>query len=1082
MRIILRILTAIAFLSATTSMVGQLADWENPKVIEKNKEAGRTVFYSYSDPSQALQFTRDASHFMSLDGKWRFHLSKNPDQRPVEFFKDDYDVSRWDLIDVPGSWEIQGYDVPIYVNIPYEFADSRTPITELTDGPDLTRVPKTYNPVGSFKHSFEVPADWQSREVFIHFGSVKSAFYLWINGQMVGYSQGSKLPSEFNITPYIKAGGQNTLAVEVYRWSDASYLECQDFWRISGIARSVFLYSQPKMRIADFEVVSTLDKGCENGEFSLFVDVENKLAKTQKINVAYAIFDGAHEVAQGTNTVVLNSSMKDTVSFSAIIPQVKQWSAETPNLYNLVITLKDRKGKVVESISARIGFRRVEITRGQLLVNGVPITLKGVNIHEHNPLTGHYLTEDLMVQDIRLMKQNNINAVRLCHYPFPERWYELCDQYGLYVLDEANIESHGFGYGQRSPSFNPEWELAHVDRIVRMIKRDKNHASVILWSLGNEAGNGPNFYAGYHAAKNADRTRRPVQYERVEIGSRLALGFDWNSDLIVPQYPDPRTFEFFGQLVLDRPFIPSEYAHGMGNSMGNFQDYWDEINKYPQLQGGFIWDWVDQGFREINAEGLPYFTYGGNYGENMPSDGNFLHNGIVFPDRSIQPSLHEVKKAHESVRFKLLHASKKSFRVLVENLYDFTSLDDFRFSAFIKADGKIVRELDVPAITTKPHVGQVINIEFEELEILPQTEYFLHFKVTTKSETPLVPENHLIANEQFRLNWFVKGEPEQRSFEVLNRKKTGNLWVWSNNIVSIAFNNTTGKMTSYNVGGVEFLFEGNGPTPDLWRAVTDNDFGNGMPVYNVNWKKAMKNARLQKFESVVNDNQSVDVITRYALEETGNHFEILYTLYGDGRVAVRNELTASATEKSDIPRVGLNLLLKPEFANLTWFGRGPWENYTDRKVSSFVDLYQSSVSGQMVPYIRPQENGNKTDVRWASLTNDQGVGLMVVNRLHEKEGFEMTAMPYLTSDFDARDGFDYGPVNQEQKNIVDVKPRPFVRWNIDFGQRGLGGVDSWGARPLKKYTLLPDRGYVYEFMLIPVNTSEADRLVEISKQ
>ncbi len=1059
----------------------QLLDWENPKIIEKNKEAARTVFYSYDSPTKAMTLDRANSFFISLDGKWRFHLSKNPASRPIDFYNDNYDVSNWDWIDVPGSWEVQGYDVPIYVNIPYEFADPRTPITELKDGPDLTKVPKDYNPVGSFKHTFVIPESWSSREVLIHFGSVKSAFYLWINGQMVGYSQGSKLPSEFNITPYIKPGTKNTLAVEVYRWSDASYLECQDFWRLSGIARSVFLSSQPKIRITDFEVVSTLDKAYENGVFSLFVDLKNHLNKPQKLTLEYAIFDGQNEIANGASRFELENNSQKTAELHTTIPFVKQWSAEFPNLYTLVVSLKDAKGRVIESTSSRIGFRSVEIARGQLLVNGVPITIKGVNIHEHNPETGHYLTEELMLQDIQLMKQYNINAVRLSHYPFPERWYELCDEFGLYVLDEANIESHGFGYGERSPSFNMDWELAHVDRIVRMIKRDKNHPSVIIWSMGNEAGNGPVFYSGYHAAKNADRTKRPVQYERTEIGGRWELGFDWNSDLIVPQYPDPRTFEYFGQLVLDRPFIPSEYAHGMGNSMGNFQDYWNEINKYRQLQGGFIWDWVDQGLWNTNKDGKRYFSFGGNYGENMPSDGNFLHNGIVFPNRAIQPALHEVKKAHESVRFKLLHVSKKSIRILVENLYDFTNLDAFSFSAVIKADGKTLRKLEMPVINAKPHVGQVVDLHFDEVDLIPQTEYFLHLYVTTKDKTPLVPAGYLVANEQFRLNWFVKAEPRINNMAGLDILSKDNRLTLSNKNVRVEFNVLTGQMSRYKVGNTDYLYQENGPRLDLWRAVIDNDFGNGMHTQNINWKKAMRNARLIKFEHMRLNPESVQIMVQYNLKETGNTCTIFYTIYGDGRIRVKNTLSASSIENSDIPRFGLMLLLNKEFDNLTWFGRGPWENYTDRKASAFVDLYQSHVSEQMVPYIRPQENGNKTDVRWAVLSNNNGEGLMVLNESYDKDGFEMTAMPYLTEDFDARKDFDYGPVHLEQKNIVDIEPREFVRWNIDYGQRGLGGVDSWGARPLTKYTLLPNRDYEYEFVFIPVNNADTDYLIQVSK-
>lgn len=991
-------------------------------------------------------------------------------------------MSGWDLIEVPGNWEVQGYDVPIYVNHPYEFADPRTPITELTNGPDINRIPKDYNPVGSFRHNFHVPADWDGREVFIHFGSVKSAFYLWVNGEMVGYSQGSKLPSEFNITQYIRPGVENYLAAEVYRWSDASYLECQDFWRISGISRSVFLYSQPKVRVLDFEVVTTLDKAYENGIFALWMDVKNHLSKAERVDVEYVILDNGKEISKGTRRLNLPADTKTTVDFKAHLPEVKPWSAEHPNLYTLLLTVKDRRGRVLESTSSRIGFRSVEITRGQLLVNGVPITIRGVNIHEHNPETGHFLTEEVMLQDIRLMKEFNINAVRLSHYPFPERWYELCDEHGLYVLDEANIESHGFYYGERSPSFNPEWELAHVDRIQRMVKRTKNHASVIFWSLGNEAGNGPNFYAGYHAAKRADRTGRPVQYERVEIGSRYALSFDWNSDIIVPQYPGPESFAWFGQLVLDRPFIPSEYAHAMGNSMGNFQDYWDEINKYRQLQGGFIWDWVDQGLWKTDEQGQRRFAYGGHYGENMPSDGNFLLNGIVFPDRTLQPGMYEVKKAHEPIKFKLLHTTPNSVRVLVENLNDFTALDALGFKAYIKADGQVVREIDLPEVVALPHVGQVLVLNFAPVDVKPFTEYFLHFEARTKMAQSILLAGHLVANEQFKLNWKKDTEMAARKdIPALNaRLRDGKLTLSGEN-VTIVFDAALGQMVSYQVGGSEYLHQGQGLRHDLWRAVTDNDFGSGMHTHNINWKKAMIQARLVNFKHQQKDKGMVTVQVEFALDETGNTFSTVYTVTGDGRVHVMNRLTASASEQSDIPRVGMNMLLKKSFDNLTYFGRGPWENYIDRKASSFVNLYSGKVDEQMVPYIRPQENGNKTDVRWAVLTDDSGKGLMVVSDVEGRDGFEMTAMPYLTVDFDAREGFDYGPVHLEQANIADVKPREFIRLNIDYGQRGVAGINSWGAKPMQKYMLLPNREYEYGFIMIPVNTSNKLELINVSK-
>lgn len=1058
-------------------------DWENPEVFEHNKEAGRVIFYSYGSEENALLQKPEASdNYLSLDGKWKFHLSKNPESRPKDFYKDDYDITAWDLIRVPGNWEMQGYDVPIYVNIPYEFADKRTPITELKDGPEPPRVPKDYNPVGSYKHQFMLPENWGNRQVFIHFGSVKSAFYLWINGQMVGYSEGSKLPSEFNITPYINVGQNNTLAVEVYRWSDASYLECQDFWRMSGIHRSVFLYSQPNIRISDYEVVSSLDGSYTNGVFKLFVEIKNHLEKTSNVNVEYTIFEGQKLVSSQNTSIKINGNQTLEHFFETNIPNVKQWSAEKPNLYTLLISFKDKKGNIIESTASQIGFRKVEIKNGLLLVNGMPITLKGTNIHEHNPETGQYITEAVMLKDIQLMKQNNFNAVRLSHYPFPQRWYELCDQHGLYVVDEANIESHGMHYGERSLAKFPEWGKAHLDRMLRMQERDKNHPSVIIWSMGNEAGNGINFYEGYEAMKANDRSQRPVQYERVEIGSRFAMQFDWNSDIIVPQYPEPETLEFFGQMKLDRPFIPSEYAHNMGNSTGNFQEYWEEINKYPQLQGGFIWDWVDQGLLATDSFGKPFYAYGGHFGKGMPSDGNFLFNGILFPDRTIKPAMHEVKKAQEPIRFRLLSVYKQIARVQVENLYDFTSLDEFEFIAYVKADGKILQSLKVENIKAIPQTGQTIELDLSGISIMPDTEYFLFIEARTMANTIMVPASHLVANHQFILPWHEDAPIERIQFTSPEMIETDKSITFKNDTFELVIDKTTGFITSYIFNKTSFLKEGTAIRPDFWRAVTDNDFGNGMPTENINWKKASKNIKLIGLKTTKENNGKWKTEASWLLPEVNTTFISSYFISGDGSIQIYNTLKATTTEKSDIPRIGMVLCMNSEFENFSWFGRGPWENYCDRKSSAFVDVYQSNVTEQMVPYIRPQENGNKTDVRWAALTNNDGAGLMAVCYHIDKEGFETTAMPYLSQDFDAREYYDYGPINKELKIINHVKKRDFIRWNIDYGQRGLGGVDSWYSLPLDKYRLKYNQDYQYGFYLIPVNAKNIQELIDLGKR
>ncbi|PWE00402.1 glycoside hydrolase family 2 TIM barrel-domain containing protein [Marinilabilia rubra] len=1056
-------------------------EWENPLVTQINKEPARATFTSFQSPDKALE-GEEPEFRQSLNGTWKFHLAKKPSEKPDNFFDPNFDVSKWDDIKVPGNWEVEGFDVPIYVNIPYPFADERTPITELKNGPEPPRVPRDYNPVGSYRHSFNISTNWDGRRILIQFGAVKSAFYIWINGEKVGYSEGSKLPAEFDITDYALPGQTNTVALEVYRWSDASYLECQDFWRLSGIERNVEIYSQPHTRIRDFEVVSTLDEAYRNGELSLFVDVKNHISQNRNLVVEMTLLDQDTPVLTQQNELFLPKASELTSEFKTTLPGIRPWSAEKPNLYTLLVTLRNEDGTVLESTARKIGFRSVEIKRGQLLINGVAVTLKGANLHEHHPETGHVMDEEMMMRDIELMKQNNLNAVRLAHYPQPEGWYELCDEYGIYIVDEANIESHGLGYGERSLAKDPLWQKAHVERMTRMVERDKNHPSVIIWSMGNEGGNGINFKEGYKAIKALDRSLRPVQYERTEIGSRFALDFDWNTDIIVPQYPGPKTFEWFGQKLLDRPFIPSEYAHAMGNSTGNFQDYWDYINMYPQLQGGFIWDWVNQSIWKEDENGQRIRAYGGDFGENMPSDGNFLLNGIVNADRSPQPALHEVKKAHEWVKFKPLRLNQNEARLLVENYYDFTNLREYQIKAYIKADGQTLKTVELPVTEINPHLGGVVNFDISGIEVQPATEYFLEMEVTTrKAQQGVIPEGHVVAREQIMLPWEseLKQEKQMPNGKV-EMNEGSDFYNFRMGDVSLRIDKSTGYINGYQHKNTDLIQPDGGPKPDLWRAPNDNDFGAGMPQKNINWKKATHSQKLISIEAKKTDNSAYKVTATWNLPEVNTQFTTVYTIYSNGSVKVANQLKGSETEESDIPRVGILMTLPREFEKFNWYGRGPWENYVDRNTSSFVGIYSSDVSEQMVPYARPQENGNKTGIRWAALTNDKGTGLLMVNNTQDKN-LETTAMPYLSEDFDAREGYEYGPVHEENKHIEHVKERDFVRWNIDYGQRGLGGINSWGASPMDKYLLDPSVDYEYEFTLVPLKEVSVEELSEISK-
>ncbi|BDD08142.1 beta-galactosidase [Fulvitalea axinellae] len=1063
----------------------QKPNWENEKVFAVNKEAPHATFMSFPDRKGALanDFAK-SPYYLSLDGVWKFRKAKNPSSAPAGFEKPEFSVSDWADIKVPGNWEVEGFGVPIYVNHPYEFADRRTKLTEM-DGPEPPRVPHDFNPVGCYRRDFTLPEKWSGRKVFAHFGAVNSGFYLYVNGQEVGYSQGSKLPAEFDITKFLKPG-KNTMAAKIYRWTDGSYLECQDFWRISGIERSVFLYSQPQLRVRDFGVKSVLDAAYTDGLLTLNVELVNHTAKKQNFRITYELLDENGGTVKAEERKATANPGATKLEFSAEVEKVKQWNTEQPNLYTLLVTLKDKKGKTIESLSDKIGFRSVEIKRGQLLVNGVAVLLKGANLHEHDPETGHVVSEETMREDLRLMKTHNLNAVRLSHYPQPELWYELCDEYGIYVVDEANIESHGMYYGEKSLGKKESWKEAHIDRMLRMVERDKNHPSVIIWSLGNEAGNGVNFYEGYKAIKAADATGRPVQYERVHLNHHIFV-FDWNSDIIVPQYPGPDYLEWYGQHKTDRPYIASEYAHSMGNSTGNFQDYWDVIERYPNLQGGFIWDWVDQALWKTDKRGR-YLAYGGDFGENMPSDGNFVLNGVINADRSIQPALHEVKKAYEYINFK--STDLRYGYVQVENIYDFVNLKEFDFKAFVKADGKVIKTIDLPELDIEPHMGKAVRVDLKGITPEPGTEYFLTLEARTKKPWNVLPKGHLLAHEQMKLPLEKKATAQLPAGNALKVKDGKKELTIGNAETKVVFDKQTGQMLALSAKGVEYLEKNGGPTPDFWRAPVDNDFGNHMAKKAARWKKATEAQTLESFASKTLDNGQVEVTAEYSLPETQARLRVRYTVAGTGAVKVENTLTAGEADP-DMPRFGMSLRVPAQYDNITYFGRGPWENYRDRNVAAFVDLFEKKAEDFYEAYARPQENGYRTAVRWTAALNAKGDGLLAIatsertNRrniirmtgdneaywpVYGKEKYlGMTAMPYLSEDFEGK------------KHTVDVKKRPFVRLNLDYGQRGVGGTDSWWAEPMRKYQIKNNRKLSYGFILVPMKGADRKSLLKTSK-
>jgi len=1102
-------LILICLASSLTSLVfGQEKDIsfyiENEAVISENKLDAHASFTSYAPKEDSIRFSAQTStkFHKNLDGEWKFKWVRSPKERSTTFMNPTENIDVWENIKVPSNWEVEGFGVPIYVNHQYEFADYKAPVADDIEFVDRIYpknpgdVPNNYNPVGSYRRDFNIASDWRGKEIFLHIGAMKSGGFVWLNGKYIGYSQGSKLPTEFNITKFSKTG-KNTIAIQIFRWTDGSYLECQDFWRISGIERSVYVYAQPKLRIKDFEVVSNLDSAYKDGLLDLDVLIKNHLFKDKKSQVTFKLYDVHELIASNSLKLKVSENNENQVNFQETIQNVKQWSAEHPNLYTLVIDLKDRNGKLLESTASKIGFRSVEIKKGLLLVNGQRITLKGVNAQEADPETGHIMSEEMMMKDIRLWKENNINAVRLSHYPRGRRFYELCDLYGIYLVDEANIESHAMYYGKYSLAKKESWEKAHVDRMVRLVKRDKNHPSIIIWSMGNEAGNGINFYAGYKAIKANDKSKRPVQYERSYKERDGSLyDMDWNTDIIVPQYPTPALFEEIGKSKTDRPFIPSEYAHSMGNSTGNFQDYWDIIEQYDNLQGGFIWDWVDQSIWKTAENGERYYAYGGDYGKEMPSDGTFLNNGIVFPDRTPQPALYEVKKAYEFINFKEKGINGNGeIRILVENLYDFTNINKFDITAKIKADGKVLKILSIETLSVETHTGKLIRIPLGDVVYKLNTEYFVEISATTKNAWGLLPLGFEVAHEQIRLDTkFNKVEVRLEKGIDLAIKKEGTNTIISNANLELVFNQAKGRLTSYKFKNNELLKDGKGPKPNFWRAVTDNDFGNKMQVRNIEWKKASLFSEVTEVVSSQLSGNEVELRITYKLPGVATQFKSVYTINGNGVIRIENNLGAT-TYKADIPRIGMRMQLLEQYNVMTYFGRGPWENYQDRKHSAFIDLYTSSVSDQYVPYIRPSENGYKTEVRWVALVNKKGSGLMVVAE-DSNNGLGIGALHMPNEDFDTTSGIDYGeskkvdekyqidgiPEVNKTKHTIDIKEKDLVQLNIDLLQRGVAGDDSWYSKPQKKYLIDGTVEHNYSFYLIPIEKASIELFLKLSKQ
>ena len=1023
---------------------------ENPSIHGINKEYPHASFISYNNRENALLNDKSkSSRVILLNGIWKFNFVTGVSNRINNFAANDLDISDWNEIEVPSNMEMKGYGIPIYVNVGYEFYPEWN-----FKPPYINDLEK--NNLGYYRRDFSIPHSWNDEQIFVHFGSIKSVGFVWINGQKVGMSKDSKTPQEFDITNYIKPG-KNSIAVEVFRWSDASYLECQDFWRLSGIPREVYVYAQPKVRLRDFYVTASLDETYKNGIFNLDIELKNHTNKKQKYSATYEILDETGKsIALETNTIEVNDTAGFT-SFNTMLPSVKQWSAETPNLYNLLITIKNEADKTTEITSSKIGFRTSEIKDGKFLINGKRVLIKGVNLHEFDPENGQVIDEKTTMLDMQRMKQLNINAIRLSHYPEPDYFYDMADKYGFYLVDEANIESHGMGYDRskgKSLANNLDWTEAHLFRTRNMVERDKNHPSVVIWSLGNEAGNGYNFYQTYLFIKGRDKSR-PVQYEQARL--------EWNTDIFCPMYAKIPDIERYAKKYNDRPLILCEYEHAMGNSEGNIKDYWDAIEKYPNLQGGFIWDWVDQGLAAKNEKGEFFWAYGGDYGpEGTPSDGNFCINGVVFPDRSLKPHSLEVKHVYQNIGFSADDAIKGEFTIT--NKFRFTNLNKYAFYYEITADGIVVKSGALPVLDIEPEQSKMITIDTGTLEVKPGVEYFITISAKTTGDENLLAAGWEIASEQFRMS----AELPVKQYQASNQEKVtfteGSAINVSGKDFKLIVDSKTGIITSYKTKGKELLLNGFGPRPTFWRAPTDNDYGWKMPTVCRLWKKTseeLPNSAKVKTSQVGND-VMIEIV--YELDSVKSTWKTQYTISGNGAIKVENELVTLDESMPVIPRIGMKMQLSSELNKLEYFGRGPWENYSDRKSSAFVGLYKSTVPEQYVPYIRPQENGHHTDVRWLSLTCNDGSGLMVV----ADSLIEFNALNHPLEDFDA--GSDK---YKNLKHVNDIMTKNLVELHIDYRQIGVAGDDSWGGMPHSPYLIKPSaKGYKYGFTLIPISESE----------
>ena len=1007
-------------------------DWENPEVFAVNKEVARATSLPYPDEKLALADDYSQSPFFrSLDGMWKFYWVPKVAEVSESFWNENYDVGSWTDMPVPGNWEFNGFGIPMYVNTGFGFR-ARPPFIDRED-----------SPVGAYRRTFDIPESWDGRRVFIHFEAGTNAMYVWVNGQKVGYTQNAKSPAEFDITNYIRKG-TNTLACQVHKFSDGSYLEDQDMWRLGGINRSVYLYSTAQTRIQDFFAHPDLDGNYKNGLFSLDVSLKNysNTPAVRTLEVSLVDKSGKKIYSKSQKKTIPAAETLNVVFPKSKISSPQLWTAETPNLYTMVLTLQDEKGGVVESTSHKIGFRKIEITDGQLFVNGKKVYFKGVNLHEFKSGAGNVVAREDMMRNIQLMKELNINAVRTSHYPQPPLWYKLCDEYGLYLVDEANLESHGLGYGKDNVSNFPEWHGQHMDRIVRLVERDKNHASVIFWSLGNEASNGKAFFDMYDWAKARDSSR-PVQYEQ-------AYQHDSNTDIICHMYPSWSSMERDAKRDIGKPYIMCECAHAMGNSMGNFQDYWDLMRSSKNMQGGFIWEWYNHGHPAKDEQGRFYWAYGGDLGGfNKMNDGNFCMDGIISPDQNYIPHTYIVKKVYQNILFEAKNLSNGIITVI--NDFKFTDLTpkNYTYKWVLLKNGEKAAEGNFD-VTVKADSKQDVKLQLPALEVKPGVEYFLQVYAYTVQATEFLPAGFETAKEEFPFetnNYFVS-ENGSGTLEV--EEKDGNLTIKSGTTEYEFLLSDGRNLNSIKNNGRNVFREL--PKMNFWRAPTDNDFGSWDHYSLRLWESASYNT-ISKYKG--KEEKDGNVVVKYEIKPRGVEakVDLTYTVLKDGSLNINVKYQALSDDLPELMRLGMIMTLPYEMNNFIWYGRGPHENYVDRKDDAFMGIWGGKVQEQAHEYYRPQETGNKSDIRWLTLKNDRGLGIEVSGG----QPIAATAINYKPEDLDP------GTVKRQQ-HWKDVSPRHETVLYVDLLQRGVAGLNSWGAKPLDKYRF-SDKEYQYNYTI-----------------